>query len=45
MAGLNKFLVKVRMRLVQEALGHEDLTATRIYIHIVNEELEEAMKT
>jgi site-specific recombinase XerD len=33
------------MRLVQEALGHEDLRARRIDIHIVNEELEEAMKT
>jgi site-specific recombinase XerD len=33
------------MRLVQEAPGHEDLRATRIYIDIVNEQLEEAMKT
>jgi site-specific recombinase XerD len=33
------------MRLVQEALGHEDLTARRIDIHIVDEELEEAMNT
>lgn len=32
------------LRLVQEVLGHEDLATTRIYTHIVNEELEEAMK-
>lgn len=32
------------MRLVQEALGHEDLTATRIDIHILNGELDEAGK-
>jgi len=32
------------LRLVQEALGHEDLATTRIYTHIVNEELEKAMK-
>lgn len=33
------------MRLVQEALGHEDLTATRIDIRIVNEELDEGRKS
>jgi site-specific recombinase XerD len=32
------------LRLVKEALGDEDLATTRIYTHIVNEELEEAMK-
>jgi len=33
------------MRLVQEALWHEDLMATRIDIDIVDEEQEEAMNT
>ncbi|PRX23158.1 phage integrase family protein [Orenia metallireducens] len=32
------------IRLVQKALGHEDLSTTMIYIHIVDDELEEAMK-
>jgi site-specific recombinase XerD len=31
-------------RLVQKALGHSDLSTTMIYIHIVGEELESAMK-
>jgi len=32
------------IRLVQKALGHSNLTSTMIYTHIVDEELEEAMK-
>ena len=32
------------IRLVQKALGHEDLSTTMIYTHIVDEELEEALK-
>jgi integrase/recombinase XerD len=32
------------LRLVQVALGHQDISTTTIYTHIVNDELEEAMK-
>lgn len=32
------------IRLVQKALGHEDLSTTMIYTHIVDEEFEEALK-
>jgi integrase/recombinase XerD len=32
------------IRLVQKALGHADLSTTMIYTHIVDEELEEALK-
>ena len=32
------------IRLVQKALGHEDLSTTMIYTHIVDEELEDALK-
>lgn len=32
------------LRMVQVALGHENLSTTQIYTHIVNEELESAMK-
>ena len=32
------------IRLVQKALGHSDLSATMIYTHIVDDELESAMK-
>ena len=32
------------IRLVQKALGHSDLSTTMIYTHIVDEELESAMK-
>lgn len=32
------------IRLVQKALGHTDLSTTMIYTHIVDEELEEALK-
>lgn len=32
------------IRLVQKALGHEDLSTTMIYTHIVDEEFENAMK-
>lgn len=33
------------LRLVQKALGHSSITTTTIYTHIVDEELEEALKT
>ncbi len=33
------------IRLVQKAMGHADLSTTMIYTHIVDGELEEAMKT
>ncbi len=33
------------IRLVQQALGHADLSSTQIYTHIVNAELEAAMKS
>ena len=32
------------IRLVQKALGHEDLSTTMIYTHIVDEEFKEALK-
>jgi site-specific recombinase XerD len=32
------------LRLVQKALGHSQITTTQIYTHIVDDELEEAMK-
>ena len=32
------------IRLVQKALGHSDLFTTMIYTHIVDEELERALK-
>lgn len=32
------------IRLVQKALGHEDLSTTMIYTHIVDDELEDALK-
>jgi integrase/recombinase XerD len=32
------------LRLVQKALGHERIGTTQIYLHIVDEELEDAMK-
>ena len=32
------------IRLVQKALGHEDLSTTMIYTHIVDEEFEDALK-
>ena len=32
------------IRLVQKALGHEDLSTTMIYTHIIDEEFENAMK-
>jgi integrase/recombinase XerD len=33
------------IRLVQKALGHADLSTTMIYTHIVDEELEDALKS
>lgn len=33
------------IRLIQKALGHADLSTTMIYTHIVDEELEEALKS
>ena len=33
------------IRLVQKALGHADLSTTMIYTHLVDEELEDALKT
>jgi integrase/recombinase XerD len=33
------------IRLVQKALGHADVSTTMIYTHIVDEDLEDAMKT
>ena len=33
------------IRLVQKALGHADLSTTMIYTHIVDEELEDALRT
>jgi len=32
------------IRMVQKALGHSDLSTTMIYTHVVDEELEEAMR-
>ena len=32
------------IRIVQKALGHADISSTQIYTHIVDEELEEAMR-
>jgi site-specific recombinase XerD len=33
------------IRLAQKALGHAQITSTQVYTHIVDDELEEAMKT
>ena len=37
--------VTKNIRLVQKALGHSQISTTQIYTHIVDEELEEALKT
>ena len=34
-----------KIRIVQKALGHADLSTTMIYTHIVDDELEEALKS
>jgi len=34
-----------KIRIVQKALGHEDLSTTMIYTHIVDDELEDALKS
>ena len=33
------------LRLTQKALGHSQISSTMIYTHIVDDELEEALKT
>lgn len=33
------------LRLAQKALGHAQITSTQIHTHIVDDELEEALKT
>jgi site-specific recombinase XerD len=38
------YLETGKIRIVQKALGHSDLSPTMIYTHIVDEELEGAMK-
>ena len=39
------FRETTNIRLTQKALGHSNLATTQIYTHIVDEELEEAMKS
>ena len=41
---LNLLRSTKNIRLVQNALGHEDLSTTIIYIHIVDYEFENALK-
>lgn len=44
MSQVNLYRETKSLRLVQVALGHSSITTTTIYTHIVNGELEDALK-